>query len=122
MSLADEVPTGDRVVRSFLVTGGKAKVEDARELELESIVSRTDLGAAQCRSLSFERRSIVERAGDPLSIAELSAHLGLPMLSTVLLASQLAHQGFLEAHEVVEEVNMDSLVLIRRALLNLGAK
>ncbi len=120
MALADEVPTGDRVVRSFLVTGGKAKLEDVRELELESRVSRTPTGAAR-NDLNFERRAIIEFATEPYSIAELSAHLKLPLLSTVVLASQMVHDGLLEAQEVVEEVNMDSLVLIRRALLNLGA-
>ena len=122
MPLDDEAPTGDRVVRSFLVTGGRATVKQAVELPLESRVCRTAAGQARIEELAFERRDIVEFASEPNSIAEISAHLGLPMLSSLVLVSELVDSGFLEAADVVEEVNMESLQLIRNALLKLGAK
>lgn len=122
MPLDDEAPTGDRVVRSFLVTGGRATVKQAEELPLESRVCRTATGEARIEELTFERRDIVEFASEPNSIAEISAHLGLPMLSSLVLVSELVESGYLEAADVVEEVNMESLQLIRNALLKLGAK
>lgn len=78
-------PDGDdRLVRPFLVTGGRTRpVRDG--LRIETMVHATP--AAMYAPLEFELRHIVEFCQTPRSIAEIAATLGMPLgVARVLVA------------------------------------
>lgn len=116
----DKAPRATNVVRSFLVTGGKASVPyDGPELALETLVERTKRGEIVRPRLNFERRQIVDILEVRMSIAEVSAHLKLPMLSTIVLVAQLVADGLVEAQESQQNVGLSTLQSIRNAIVNL---
>ncbi len=119
MRFEDEQLRGAEVVRSFMVTSGKATVDSIEELALETRVDRTALGLEQLPREQFERRAILGLLTEPLSIAEISAHLQLPTLSTIVLVTGLVNDELLDAEEAVDEIDMASLMLIRDAIRNL---
>ena len=119
MRFEDEQLSGAEVVRSFMVTSGKATVDAIEELALETRVDRTALGLKQHRTEQFERQAIIGLLDEPLSVAEISAHLKLPTLSTIVLVTGLVQDGLLDAEAAVDEIDMASLMLIRDAIRNL---
>jgi len=120
MAGEDAAPTATQVTRSFLVTRGKATIPyDGPELALETLVERTILGGMVLSRLNFERRLIVDILTTRMSIAEVSAHLRLPMLSTIVLVSQLVADGLVEAQESQQIVDLGTLESIRTAIVNL---
>jgi len=68
-------------VRPYALTGGR--VRSTTELALETIVLVTPRGEEGAAGLPIEKREILGLCADPTSVAEVSAHLGLP---SVLLA------------------------------------
>lgn len=120
MSGDDAAPRATEVVRSFLVTGGKASVAyKGPELALETLVERTTRGEIVLPRLSFERQQIVDILADRMSIAEVSAHLSLPMLSTLVVVSQLVADGLVEAQASTQHAGLETLQSIRNAIVNL---
>jgi hypothetical protein len=69
-----------RLVPPYAITGGRAwPVLAPEDLELESLVSTTSLGETSAPTLTPEQRGIVLLCRDVLSIAEVSAHLDVPI-------------------------------------------
>lgn len=82
-----------RTVRPYTLTGGRTRTSSGRHVALESIIGVTGDGQI---SGSAERRAIVELARNHvLSLAEVSAHLGLPLGVTRVLVGDLADEGLL---------------------------
>jgi hypothetical protein len=91
-------PSGDedRLVRSYVVTGGRTRTADASELALESLVVLSP--GASAGALQYEKAQIAALCRDVLSVAEIAAHTHLPLgVARVLLADMLA-DGFLDVH------------------------
>jgi hypothetical protein len=81
-----------RTVRPYTLTGGRTRTT-GRHVALESIIGVTGNGQV---SGSAERRAIVDLARNQvLSLAEVSAHLGLPLGVTRVLVADLADEGLL---------------------------
>lgn len=119
MKYEDEVPTETRAVRSFIVTGGRARTEGrATELALETLVDATPVARRRVSTLQFERRAIVELliADGATSIAEISAQLSLPMRAAQVLVSEMAADGALSAQETISNADVDLLLRIRSTI------
>jgi len=73
--------------RLYVITGGRSDPAEQNGLDLVTlIVSRTDPQVG----MQPEHASILRVCNSPLSVAEISAHLGLPIsVVTVLLADLL---------------------------------
>jgi hypothetical protein len=81
-----------RTVRPYTLTGGRTR-STGRHLPLEAIVRP---GTATGAIGSPERRAIHDLAQrQVLSLAEISAHLGLPLGVTRVLVGDLADEGLL---------------------------
>ncbi len=126
MRFEDEAPVGNEVVRSFLVTGGKASTGGGdEEVSLETLIGPSQLGRVEQPELKFERGQILsllveaQDQGNEMSVAEVSAHLGLPMLSTVTLVAQLIDDGLLDVESTTTTMDLDDLQLIRDAIASL---
>jgi hypothetical protein len=82
-------------VRPYTVTGGRTRSHTA-DLPLEALVRTA--GTSDVKT-SSERRRILELAADQvLSVAELSAHLHLPLGVVRVLVGDLASDGLVVIH------------------------
>lgn len=75
----------------YAMTGGRTR--PAVELPIETIVASTSKGLASVGRLGTECRRIVGMAAAPLAIAELSAHLRLPLGVVRVLVGDLLAEG-----------------------------
>jgi hypothetical protein len=86
-----------RTVRPYTLTGGRTRGQRA-DLPLEALV-RAVHAPAQAAGMSSERRQIVElAAAHILSVAEISAHLHLPLGVVRVLVGDLAAEGAVLVH------------------------
>lgn len=118
MIYSDQVEEGDEVVRSFMLTRGRTR-SNAKELPLETLVSAPRADQLNLRSLRPEQRSIVELVSSPMSLAEVSAHLDLPLRTVIVMGSEMVAAGALVAEATVEVVDSTFLTKIRSAFQSL---
>lgn len=107
----------NRVVRPYAITGGRLRL-DQDEIEVESLVTTTSMGA-DARRLSFERRSIALLCRDVLSVAEIAAELRLPLGVVRLLVGDMADQGLVDLHRPAQFDDRPDLSLLERVLYGL---
>lgn len=86
----------DRVVPVYAVTGGRTR-STGRDLPLESLVSATDQ-ATRGADLPPEHQMIIDLAAGPMSLAEIGAHLQVPIGVARVLVTDLADSGHLVVH------------------------
>ncbi|EPH45161.1 DUF742 domain-containing protein [Streptomyces aurantiacus] len=85
--------------RYYVLTGGRSGPDGpAAGLDVATlIVSR----AAPEPGMQHEHEEIVRRCRDPLSVAELGAHLGLPFNILAVLVTDLLAAGRVEARDPI---------------------
>ncbi|MDR1440945.1 MAG: DUF742 domain-containing protein [Bifidobacteriaceae bacterium] len=96
-------------VRPFVVTGGRT--QGSTDTRLESIleVASQQWVAEKGKSLSPEEAAIVRQiATTYLTVAEVSAHLKLPVGVVKVLVSDLAEAGVLLVHDTMAGGGADS--------------
>lgn len=81
-------------LRPYAVTGGRTR--GGVELAIEAILRTTAAGRRAGDHLSLERQQIVRMCAEPLSVAEVSAHLGLHLQAVRVLLGDLVDEGYLE--------------------------
>lgn len=115
-------PSGgpSRLLRAYAVTGGRTRPRHA-DLEMESLVATTGLGESAVRTLSMERRAIAHVCRQVLSIAEVSAHLDLPLGVTRVLVGDMAAEGLVSIHRPSSPEAQPDLSLLQRVLAGLRA-
>jgi hypothetical protein len=86
-----------RVVPVYALTGGRARSRGG-DLHLETLVTTTELGLASSPRLRFEQARIVELCRRPVSIAEVAAHLRVPLGVARVLVSDLHADRMLTVH------------------------
>lgn len=117
-----DTPREDRLrVRPYALTGGR--VRSSTELALEAIVRVTARGEASADDLATERRQICEICADPTSIAEVSAHLKLPLGVVRVLVGDMVTEGFLDCNDTAagQGDSRPDLRLLERVLDGLQA-
>ena len=101
-------------VRPYTVTGGRTSA--SVQLEIETMIKRVD-GRAVDGGLVPESRSIVDLCHQPLSIAEISAHLHLPLQVVKVLTGDLMTAGLVASHNPTAQPNgRPDLALLERVL------
>ena len=89
----------NRLVPPYAITGGRVRPTlRAEELELETLISTTSAYSALPAGISPEQRSIVTLCSAMQSIAEVSAHLDVPIGVARVLISDLAVWGLVTLH------------------------
>jgi hypothetical protein len=110
---------GDRI-RPYALTGGRTS--SAVDLPLESLVERTPAGTAALEAQTLERRRILELCRGPLSIAEVSAHLGVHLGVARVLVGDMKVEGLLEVHRPRQSTgDRPDIKLLERVLDGLQA-
>ena len=80
----------------YIVTGGRTEAEDARVLDLVTlIVARTEPQPG----MHPEHISILRMCANPLSVAEISAYLDLPFSAVHVLLADLLAESRVEARQ-----------------------
>ena len=107
-----------RLVRPYYMTGGRTRPAHD-DLELETLVSTTALGATSPKVGGVERRAIVSLCRDLLSIAEVSARLDLPLGVARVLIGDMAEEGFVILHRPTTVGDRPDLALLQRVIYGL---
>ena len=106
---------GGEVVRGFMLTRGRTRAS-VPEVPIETVVSVPEITRNSLGSLQPDQRRICELLTGPMSVAEISAHLGIPLRAAVVLASELVHAGTLVAGSAADTGGTELLLKIRSAL------
>jgi hypothetical protein len=88
---------GPRVVPVYALTGGRTR-SAGRDLPWETLVTSTPAGLAALGRLRFEQAHIIRMCRRPVSVAEVSANLGVPVGVARVLVSDLYADGMLMVH------------------------
>ncbi|MCC6438779.1 MAG: DUF742 domain-containing protein [Acidimicrobiales bacterium] len=107
-------------VRPYAITGGRTRPVGG-DLPVESLVRRTPRGAAELGRLTLERRRIVELTERPLSVAEISAHVGVHLGVVQVLLGDLASEGLISVHRSKLADERPDIALLERVLNGLKA-
>jgi Protein of unknown function (DUF742) len=116
---SDEWSDRNRLVPPYAITGGRARPAlRADELELETLISTTSPYAAPPPGLGPEQQAIVGMCRAMQSIAEVSAHLDVPVGVARVLISDLALWGLITLHRP-DGGDSGDLTLLERVLQGL---
>jgi uncharacterized protein DUF742 len=80
-------------IRPYAITGGRTRART--DVPIEAIVYRTPAGEAAAARLPLERGQIAALVASPQSVAELSAHLKLPLGVVRVVVGDLVEEGLL---------------------------
>lgn len=108
------------LVRPYTRTGGRTRAD--HDFALETLVSTTEQGRSYRGAAIAEHRSICEHCQRPRSVAEVAAHLGLPLGVAKVLLADMANIGLVQVHEAGVLVDDGpSLEFMERVLSGLRA-
>lgn len=94
-------------VRPYVVTGGRVRATNSH-MALETLMEAAPEAVAALRDLPAEKRTILAQAiGSYISVAEVSAHVGLPLGVVKVLVSDLSDEGLLTLHDTVLASDLD---------------
>lgn len=85
-------------VRPYTLTGGRTRTDV--DLGLETQIRTTEQGVRRADMLALELRHIVDICRQPLSVAEVSAHLHVPLQVAKVLVGDLITSGDVESQSV----------------------
>ncbi|MFB7501684.1 DUF742 domain-containing protein [Streptomyces sp. NPDC056161] len=86
-----------RLVRPFTLTGGRTRPSRA-DFTLITTVTAIDPQPAWADRLQPEHARILKRCARPIAVAELAAHLDLPVSVVVILLCDLLEEGRITTH------------------------
>ncbi|RLU80441.1 hypothetical protein CTZ27_35025 [Streptomyces griseocarneus] len=99
--------------RLYILTGGQARAGKKAELDLVTlIVSRTETDPG----LQPEHAAIVRMCDYPLSVAEISAYLELPVSTLTLLLTELLTRNQVEARPPVPAAALPDVQLLEAVM------
>ncbi|MGK5729119.1 DUF742 domain-containing protein [Streptomyces sp. URMC 124] len=99
--------------RLYILTGGEARAERKTELDLVTlIVSRSEADPG----LQPEHAAIVRMCAYPLSVAEISAYLELPVSTLTLLLTELVAGRHVEARPPVPAAALPDVQLLEAVM------
>ena len=105
----------DELVRGFMVTRGRTRAL-VHELPIETVIS-APVNPSGCPAIrDREHQRVRDLLTGPMSIAEISAHLMIPLRAAVVISSEMVAAGHLTAGSTVDSNDTDLLHKIRSAL------
>ncbi|MEL7210055.1 MAG: DUF742 domain-containing protein [Actinomycetota bacterium] len=90
-------------IRPYALTGGRTRGN--QDLPLETIVRTTPQGRAVQPRLVREQATIVDLCADPQSLAEISAHLTVPLGVVRVIVGDLAAEGLVASSGTATTAN-----------------
>ena len=123
MTTPDTEPTTNGAPRSrlrvppYAVTGGRTRVDV--DIPFEALVRTTPRGHQHLQLVAFERRDILRLAAEPIAVAELSAHLRLPIGAIRVLVGDLSVEGHVQTKAMTAQPDTALLERVRDGLRQL---
>lgn len=106
-------------VRPYAITGGRTRSN--LDISLETIVVTTPKGEEMFEGLKMERAKIVEMCREPLSVAEISAYLHVPLGVARVLVGDMTEEGLVDFNRARQSGDRPDLKLLERVLDGLHA-
>jgi hypothetical protein len=106
-------------IRPYAITGGRTR--PVTDFPVEALIRRTAHGLSSLPRLAQERRRIVELAASPLSIAEVSADLGVHLGVVRVLVADLDAEGMLTVQLGRPAGSRPDIAMLERVLDGLKA-
>ncbi|HEX2700698.1 MAG TPA: DUF742 domain-containing protein [Acidimicrobiales bacterium] len=107
----------NRLVRPYAITGGRTRSRTTH-LPMEALVVCSAEGHSRTR-LVLERRRIAELCETPVSVAEISAHLEVPLGVARVLVGDMADDGLVQVSQ--PRTGRPDIVLLERVLNGIRA-
>ena len=107
----DNITMRSKRIRLYALTGGRTKPR--HHLLVETLVSVPDYDPEFSATLMPESQSLYELARKTISVAELSAHLTIPLGVIRVLISDLAAQNMVIIHPTGFAYQYDRIILER---------
>lgn len=117
------------VVRPYTVSGGRTR--HTGQFDILAFVVVTERAVLECAAteravnapddLQPEHRRILERAREPVSVAELSAHLDLALGVVRVLLGDLVQADLVAVHEPVDAANRPQEHVLKAVINGLRA-
>lgn len=111
-------PRGE-LVRPYAVTRGRT--EPTNDIAIEALLLTTPRGAQEAPYAGRHKELIARLCSSPLSLAEISAHMRLPIGVTRVLVADMSAEGMLTVHQT--NVNASSgaarMHMLERILVSL---
>jgi len=104
-------------VPPYAVTGGRTRVDV--DIPFEALVRTTQRGKENMQMIAFERRDILRLAQNPIAVAELSAHLRLPIGAIRVLVGDLSVEGHVQTKAMTVKADTALLERVRDGLRRL---
>ncbi|GGO84783.1 DUF742 domain-containing protein [Wenjunlia tyrosinilytica] len=113
MSGPEDKSEGEQPERLYIITGGRSDASEQAPLDLVSlIVSRS----APQPDMLPEHSAIVRMCQYPLSLAEISAYLALPVSVVKVLLADLLGDGRVEARAPVTPASLPDVELLEAVM------
>jgi hypothetical protein len=109
--MATHIEHRSRRVRPYTLTGGRTR--SRHQLLVETMISVPEYDAEVSNSLLPESHEVYEHARSPVSIAELSVLLTIPLGVIRVLVSDLAADGVIFIHPTGHAYRYDNNILER---------
>lgn len=109
-----------RRVRPYMITGGRTRPIGGL-LPVEATVRRTPLGDTAAAVPALERGRILLLTGQPVSVAELAARVGVHLGVLQVLLGDLAAEGLVSVHRPDPDAGRPDIALLERVLHGLRA-
>jgi len=103
------------VVRPYAMTGGRTKPSSG-EFDLIALIVSIQPVAAVSGQLGPEQTTIIGLCQHPLSVAEISAHLDLPVGIVRVLLGDLLDSGFILTREPRKLTNLPSEPILKAVI------
>ncbi|HEY1737060.1 MAG TPA: DUF742 domain-containing protein [Acidimicrobiia bacterium] len=103
--------SGDDSIRPYLITRGR--VSASRDIRIETQVRTSRFGESALPAQHFERADILELCSEPMSVAEISARLGLALGVSRVLVSDLRSEGFVSCSDGPADARSDTAMIKR---------
>jgi hypothetical protein len=103
-----------RLVRPYALTKGRTRPVGF-DLPIETLVTSSDKGKAS-DNLRLEWRQIVQLCITPMSVAEISAHLRVPLGVARVLVGDLLADGLVNVHRPVHDAGRPSPTVLKKVL------
>lgn len=99
--------------RLYVITGGRSRPEEQAELDLVTlIVSRSEPPPG----MQPEHATILRMCHYPLSLAEISAYLILPISAVTVLLADLLADGRVEARAPIPAASLPDIALLEAVM------
>lgn len=102
-----------RALRPYLLTGGRTRT-NVDGLKFETLVEQTE--QVDTSRLRFESAKLIDMCRKPISVAELSAHLSIPLGSTMVMIGDLIASGHLLSHRTINAASDAGVSLVTRII------